>query len=118
MASIVLTQTRTNEANGTYKVVNLLKTNVGIPLELFAVKQNTGAYDHVVNVGEITTLPTTDTAGYSFYRVSTTTTTFNDVATAAKFGSEVKRRLDVLLKEYTADASGFPGTEDTSFPLA
>lgn len=117
MATIVLTQTRTNETDGTYKIVNTLKTNVGIPLELFAMKQNTGEYDHVVNVGEITNLPTTDTIGHAFYRVSTFTKSFTDVASAVAFASELKRRIDLIINEYTTDASAFPGGEDTSFPL-
>ena len=117
MATIVLSQTRTNETDGTYKIVSTLKTNVGIPLELFAMKPNTGEYDHVVNVGEITNLPTTDTVGFSFYRVATFSKVFTDVASAITFASELKRRIDLIINEYTTEASTFPGEEDTSFPL-
>jgi len=117
MATITLSQTRTNEPDGTYKVVNTLHTEVGIPKELFVVKNNGGEFSHVANVFELTTLPILEDPSFSFYRVFTITKIFTDVASAVAFAGGLKRRVDILLTEYTNEAAAFPGTEDTGYPL-
>ena len=117
MATITLEQTRTNEPDGTYKVASTLKNESGIPSELFAMQSTTGEFDHVVTVGEISFLPTTDTPPASFYRVNTFERSFDDVATAISFAEGLKRRVDLLIDEYTAEAAAFAGNEDTDFPL-
>lgn len=116
MATITLEQTRTNELDGTYKIVNLLKNEVGIPPELFALASTTAEFSHVVNVGEIYNLPTTDTPPNSFYRVSTFSKSFDNVASAIEFAEGLKRRVDIIINEYTAEAAAFAGSEDTSYP--
>jgi len=117
MATITLSQTRTNEPDGTYKVVNTLNNEVGIPKELFVVKNNGGEFSHVANVFELTTLPILEDPTYSFYRVFTITRIFADVASAVAFAGDLKRRIDILLVEYTDEAAVFPGMEDTDYPL-
>lgn len=117
MATITLEQTRTNEPGGTYKVVNLLKNAVGIPNELFALKSTSAEFSHVVNVGEIELLPLLDTPPAEFYRVDTVTKEYPNIASAISFAEGLKRRVDILIEEYTAEAAAFPGGEDTDFPL-
>jgi GTPase SAR1 family protein len=118
MATITLHQTRTNELDGTYKVVNTLLNNVGIPVELFVLDSTTAAFSHVANVFEITELPTEDTIGYPKYRSATTTEIFTNVGEAVVFAGDLKRRIDLLIEEYTTEVDAFPGEEDTDFPLA
>jgi len=117
MATITLHQIRTNEPDGTYKVVNTLSNAVGIPVELFVLDSTTAAFNHVANVGELTNLPITDTSGFSFYRSLTTTKIYQDIAGAIAFAEDLKRRVDLLIEENTAEAVLFPGEEDTNFPL-
>lgn len=117
MATITLNQVRTNEVDNTYKVVNTLKNEVDIPKELFALQTTTGAFSHVVNVGEISTLPLVDTVGYSFYRSEVAEKSYPDVAGAIAFAEDLKRRVDILLNEYTPEVAAFEGTEDTNYPL-
>lgn len=118
MATITLHQKRINDISGTYIVENTLLNEVGIPKELFALDSTTGIFNHVVNVAEITELPIVDTPDYDFYRSETINRTFTDVAGAISFAADLKRRVDLLIEEYTAEAALFPGEEDTDFPLA
>ena len=117
MATLTLTQTRTNEPSGVYRVVNTITNAVGIPPEILVVDNDTVAFNHVANVWELDVLPTTQTVGSSFYRVATHTRDFDDVAAAVSFAGDLKRRVDVLIDEYTIEADAFAGSEDTNYPL-
>ena len=116
-ASITLHQIRTNDPEGTYTVENTLSNAVGIPTELFVLDNVTGNFNHVANVFELTSLPVTETVGFSFYRSLTTTKSFTNVDTAIGFAEDLKRRVDLLVAEYTEEVDAFPGEEDTNFPL-
>ena len=116
MATITLEQTRTNEIDGTYKIHNLLKNESGIPSELFALTSTVAEFSHVVNVGEVSNLPVTDTPPTAFYRVNEFERSFDNVASAISFAEGLKRRVDTLIDEYTAEAAAFAGSEDTSYP--
>ena len=116
-ASITLHQRRTNDPEGTYTVENTLSNADGIPAELFVLDSVTGNFNHVANVFELTTLPTSETPDSPFHRALATTVVFDNVDAAIGFAADLKRRVDLLLNEYTEEVDAFPGEEDTNFPL-
>jgi hypothetical protein len=117
MATLTLNQVRTNEPDGTYKVVSTVTNADAIPSEIFALASISGEFSHVCNVGELDIYPTTDTPPTSFFRVNTFEKSFTDVATAVRFAAGLKNRVDLLVNEYTTEAAAFAGSEDTDFPL-
>lgn len=117
MATLTLHQTRTNEPNGTYKVVNEITVANGIPPEIFVLKSTTAEFSHVANVGEIENLPASDTPPTPMYRSSICEKIYPDVASAISFAQGLKNRVEILIQEYTAEAAAFAGSEDTNYPL-
>ena len=116
-ATLTLHQERTNEPDGTYKIVNTVLDSVGIPPEVFVMDKDTGAFNHVANVFEFTTLSTDPVTSPLAYRDSVAEAVYFDVATAIAFAEDIKRRVDLLIEEYTPEVEAFQGEEDIDFPL-
>ncbi len=116
-ATLTLHQARTNEPDGTYKIVNEITASEGIPPEVFVLDKDTGAFNHVANVFEFTTLTTDPINSPMAYRAAIAEATYSDVSTAIAFAENIKRRIDILLDEYTPEAEAFQGEEATEFPL-
>ena len=116
MATVTLHQKRTNEPDGTFKVVSTIQESNGIQKEMFVKEKETGAFSHVANVFELA-LPKTDGPTPEMYVEDICEKSFTEVATAIAFVEELKRRVTLLCDEYTEEADSFVGEDETALPV-
>ena len=114
--SLTLSQARTIEGAGVYKVVSTASAGVGIPTEVFVYKYS-GEYDHVATPFDIKTYPATPTSGQAFYRTSVGTQTFTDVATAKAAADHHKVLVERLVTDYAASVVGFSGSDSNVYSV-
>ena len=115
MPSIDLLQTRTNEAGGIFRTVNLITDSTDIPKELFVYRQFDDVFSHVAGLVDFY-YPNVNTPGFEFYRQDNATKDYDNVENALEFANSVKSRLAIVLAAYTDNFVDFPGSETTTIP--
>jgi hypothetical protein len=120
MATVSLFQQRSAPGPGGYQILNEITAHTGIPAELFVYDTITQVFNHVATMDDFgfpVGVSAAQAAGALYYRSSSATATYPDVATAIEFAQMVKQRVNALLNVFDSAAAGFAGSETTAFPL-
>ena len=115
MPSVNLTQTRTNEPNGTFKIHNKINSAVDMPVELFVFEFTDSLFNHVATLTDFQ-YPNTPTMGLDWYRQDECEKSFDNVEQAVEFASHVRNRLLALTEYYTEDFANFVGVDTYDIP--
>jgi hypothetical protein len=109
---ITLHQDRTSSETG-FSVANEVTAATDITKFLFVLKYETDEYDRVATVHDIESYPETKTQGTPWYRATSVTKEFDNIADAQTFADYVKTRLDRVAQNYDTFKDTFEGSEDT-----
>ena len=115
MAEITLVQVNTVVPGGFQTVSTATSPDSSMPPQIFTFDFFSNKFSHTSTLFDLSNFPVVPTVGQAYYRLSTVTQFFCNLADAENNIAAMQQRVSSLVSLYAQSESTFPGTQTNTY---